>query len=140
MKRRPFHGQVTSVVSHSRVFSWAMIWTPALPRVSFEPVCSGCQWVLNSVRTGPAPGSAATAFSKRLGGRGGRAVHQHDTAGGGVRDDVGRTGDRHDEQVVAQPDHGRVGRRLPAGGEETGRAGQSNACRAAEGGFQEVPA
>ncbi len=57
-----------------------------------------------------------------------------------MRDDVGGTGNRHDEQVVAEPDHGGVGRRLPGGGQETGRPGQSNAGRAAEGSFQEVPA
>src|ERR1700683_1000844 len=38
-----------------------MIVTPALPSASLEPVCSGCQCVLNKVRTGALPGSAPTA-------------------------------------------------------------------------------
>ena len=58
-----FHGHVTSVVSQSRVFSCATIVAPALPSGSFEPVCSGCQCVLNSVWTLPPPGSAATRCS-----------------------------------------------------------------------------
>ena len=49
LKRWPFHGQVTSVVSHSRVFSCATIVLPAWPSCSFEPVCSGCQCVLKIV-------------------------------------------------------------------------------------------
>ena len=49
LKRWPFHGQVTSVVSHSRVFSCAMIVRPAWPSWSLLPVCSGCQCVLKIV-------------------------------------------------------------------------------------------
>ena len=57
----PFQGHVMFCCSQSRVFSWAMIVAPAMPSFSLEPVCSGCQWVLNSVRTGPPFGKAATA-------------------------------------------------------------------------------
>jgi hypothetical protein len=49
VKRRPFQGQVMSLASHSRVFSWAIIVLPALPSWSFEPVCSECQCVLKIV-------------------------------------------------------------------------------------------
>jgi hypothetical protein len=67
LKRRPFQGQVTSVVSHSRVFSCAMIVRPALPASSFEPVCSACQCVLKIPH-------------ERAGRTGRRAVDQDDTA------------------------------------------------------------
>ena len=58
---RPFQGHVTFCCSQSRVFSWAIIVAPAMPSFSLEPVCSGCQCVLNNVRTGPLFGSEATA-------------------------------------------------------------------------------
>src|SRR5262245_3986407 len=40
-----------------------MIFAPALPSCSFEPVCSGCQCVLNNVSIRFAPVSLSTAFS-----------------------------------------------------------------------------
>src|SRR5262245_53626754 len=40
-----------------------MIVAPALASAAFDPVCSGCQHVLNNVRTAPPPGRRATASS-----------------------------------------------------------------------------
>ena len=140
MKRRPFHGQLTSVVSHSRVFSWAMIGTPAFPRVSFEPVCSGCQWVLNSVRTGPAPGSAATAFSKAPEASADAPSTSTTPLAAVCATTLAAPGTVTTNRSSLSRTSGCVGRRLPGGGQETGRPGQSNAGRAAEGSFQEVPA
>ena len=40
-----------------------MIWPPALPTASLEPVCSGCQWVLISVATRLVLVALSTALS-----------------------------------------------------------------------------
>ena len=53
----------TSVPSHSLVFSWAMISAPCSPSVSLEPVCSVCQWVLNSALNGFPPKLSVTVCS-----------------------------------------------------------------------------
>ncbi len=55
--------QSISVPSQSLVFSCAMIFAPAFPSASFDPVCCGCQHVLKSISTGFPPDFSATSFS-----------------------------------------------------------------------------
>ncbi len=55
--------RVISVARYCFVCSCATIVAPALPSASFEPVCSGCQSVLNSVFTGRPPVSWLTCAS-----------------------------------------------------------------------------
>jgi hypothetical protein len=50
-------------LSHSFVFSCAMMRAPALPACSLRPVCSGCQCVLNSVCSFFAPVDFSASFS-----------------------------------------------------------------------------
>ena len=65
-----------------------MMVAPAVPSSRLEPVCSGCQWVLKSVRTGPPFGSAATAFASAAAVLRESAIHQNDAVWAGVDNDV----------------------------------------------------
>ena len=78
-----------------------MIVAPAVPSFRLEPVCSGCQCVLKSVRTGPPLGSAATACANAAAFSRKSAIHQHDAVGSSLDDDVA-AGAGEQKEVVAQ--------------------------------------
>src|SRR5215510_7962186 len=72
------HSTNNSFARYCFVFSCAMICAPLLPSVSFDPVWSGCQSVLNSVSTRRPPviGDRLQQLRRALLRS---AIHQHET-------------------------------------------------------------
>ena len=89
------------VFEPAAVFSCPMIFAPALPRRSLDPVCSGCQWVLIRVCTCLAAGLPVHRIQQVR--RSAPAVRRRPAAmpsGAVRRDHVGSGAGEHHQMVV----------------------------------------